>query len=65
MDVAHQLGFCLPQSPQSSQGALSEPIEKPVVQPVEQQNLEDPQVCGELGRVVGGLEKCFPCWVES
>ncbi|ELK24361.1 hypothetical protein MDA_GLEAN10017927 [Myotis davidii] len=37
-------------SPQSSRGALSEPIEKPVVQPVEQQDLEDPQVCGELGR---------------
>lgn len=67
MDVAYQLGFCLPQSPQSRQKAHSEPVEEPVVQPVEQENLEDPQVCGELGtEVAGGLETFFlPCWEET
>lgn len=52
MDMAHQLGFCLPQSPQGRLRAHSKPIEKPVVQPVEEQKLEDPQVSEELGMKV-------------
>lgn len=52
MDMAHQLGFCLPQSPQGRRRAHSKPIEKPVVQPVDEQKLEDPQVSEELGTKV-------------
>ncbi|XP_016063773.1 PREDICTED: uncharacterized protein LOC107533552 [Miniopterus natalensis] len=53
MEVVHQLGFCLPQSPLGRRRAHSKPIEEPVVQPVEQK-LEDPQVSGELGTEVTG-----------
>ena len=54
MDVAHQPGFCFPQSPRGRRRARSKPIEKPVVQPVEVQKLEDPQVSRELGMEVTG-----------
>ncbi|KAF5928197.1 hypothetical protein HPG69_018434 [Diceros bicornis minor] len=45
--MAHQPGFCLPQSPSGRQRAHFMSEEKPVVQPVEEQNLEAPQVSRE------------------
>ncbi|KAM8815131.1 uncharacterized protein V5649_019842 [Rhynchonycteris naso] len=43
MDTAHWLGFCLPQSPPDRQRAPSKPTGKPVVQPLQEQKLEDSQ----------------------
>lgn len=54
VDVAHQPGFCLPQSSQDRQRVHSEPIEKPVVPPVKEPKPKDPQVSGEPGREVTG-----------
>lgn len=65
VDMAHPAGFCLPQSPQGRRTVHSKSIKKPVVPPIKEQKLEDPQVSGEPGtKVTGvarGLEKFFPC----
>lgn len=53
-DMAHQLGFCLPQSPLGRRRAHSKPSKKPMVSPIEGQKLEDPQVSGERGTEVTG-----------
>lgn len=62
VDMAHQSGFCLPQSPQGRQTVHSKPIRKPVVPPIKEQKPEDLQVSGEPSMgMAGGLEKFFPC----
>lgn len=54
VDVAHQMGFCLPQSSQEKQRVHSKPIEKPVVPPVKEPQPKDPQVSGKPGGEVTG-----------